>query len=147
MTSRRTNIATNLVAVLAGIPGIVSINYEVIKLLASDFNETELPAVQLIDMAEDNSHERGRALKTWNLSIELVIGPKTSTNYVPSQADLWDHIEKIEQYIFENPKLGLPYVNQVVLLGSVTDLHILRPLYTARVDIQIVYYQPLVSVC
>jgi hypothetical protein len=33
------------------------------------------------------------------------------------------------------------------LLGSTTDLHTLAPYYTARIDLIIEYYQPLVDVC
>jgi hypothetical protein len=147
MASRKTEICQALVTILGTLADIKTINYQTIKLLASDFSEYELPVVQLIDLAEESQHEKGRALKTWNLSLEIVIGPITSTSYVPTQTDLWDIMEKIEQKIWADPKLGLNYVVQALLLGSQTDLHILSPLYTARIDFQILYYQPLVTNC
>jgi hypothetical protein len=147
MASRRTEICQAIVTILGTLVDIKTINYERIKLLASEFAEFELPVVQLIDLSEDSQHEKGRALKTWNLTLELVIGPITSTSYVPSQADLWDLLEKIEQKLWHDPKLGLNYVIQALLLGSATDLHMLAPLYTARLDFQVLYYQPLVADC
>ena len=143
MSSRRTEIAQSLVNILGTLTEIKTINYEQIKLLASDFSEYELPVVQIVDLAEDSTHEMGKALKTWNISLEIVIGPITSANYVPKQSDLWDLLEKIERKIWSDPKLNISYVNQCTLLGSSTDLHILAPLYTARLDFQIIYYQPL----
>lgn len=145
MTSKRTSIATALKNLIDGISSITTVSFDQIKLLASDFQEFELPAVQIVDMAEDSVHEQGRALKTWNLSLEIVIGPKP--NYIPTQPDLWDLLETLETEIFKEPKLGLSYVTQITLLGSTTDLHILQPLYTARMDLQIGYYQLLRSSC
>lgn len=147
MTSKRTDICSALVGILSNITGIKTVNYETIKLLASDFAEYELPVVQLIDLSEESRHELGRSLKTWNLVLEIVIGPVSSSSYVPKQSDLWDLLELIERKIWEDPKLGLSYVVQSTLLGSSTDLHLLSPLYTARLDFQILYYQPLVSTC
>lgn len=145
MTSRRTEIATALKNVVSGITGITKVSFDEVKLLATDFQEFELPAIQIIDMAEDNVHEMGRGLKTWNISLEIVIGPKA--NYVPIQSDLWDILELLETNLFKDPKLGLQYVTQMTLLGTTTDLHILRPLYTARMDLQVSYYQILVRQC
>jgi hypothetical protein len=147
MASRQTEIIQALVSILSTMPEVKTINYDRIKLLASDFSEYELPVLQIIDMAEDSQHEKGRALKTWNISIEIVIGPIAATSYVPTQTDLWDLRELVERKIWADPKLGLSYVIQCLLLGSSTDLHILQPLYTARLDFQIIYYQPLVSYC
>lgn len=145
MSSRRTDIAQALKTVVSGITEIKNVSFDEIKLLASDFQDFELPTVQIIDMAEDNTHEMGRGLKAWAISLEIVIGPKP--NYWPVQSDLWDLLEKIESALFADPKLGLAYVTQMTLLGSTTDLHILKPFYTARMDIQIGYYQVLVKPC
>lgn len=145
MSSMRTQIAQNIISTIVASGLYKYASYSVIKMLASDFSEYELPAVQFIDLGDDNIHERSRAKKTWNVTLELVIGPKT--NYVPKQEDLWDLIELTEQALFLDPKLNIPEVIHMKLLGSTTDLHTLQPLYTARIDIQIDYYQPLVRPC
>jgi len=145
MSSMRTQIAQNIISTIVASGLYKYASYSVIKMLASDFSDYELPAVQFIDLGDDNFHERSRAKKTWNVTLELVIGPKT--NYVPKQEDLWDLIELTEQALFLDPKLNIPEVIHMKLLGSTTDLHTLQPLYTARIDIQIDYYQPLVRPC
>jgi len=145
MSSMRTQIAQNIISAINSSGLYKYASYKVIKMLASDFSEYELPAVQFIDLGDDNVHERSRAKKTWNVTLELVIGPKP--NYVPQQDDLWDLIELTEQALFINPKLNLYDVIHMKLLGSTTDLHTLQPLYTARIDLQIDYYQALVRPC
>lgn len=147
MTSKRTQIASALKNSLLAVTGITGVSYDEIKLLASDFQEIELPAIQIIDMAEDNVHEMRRGLKSWNVSLELVIGPKIATNYVPVQSDVWDFLEAMETKLFQDPKLSLSFVTQMTLLGTTTDLHILKPLFTARMDLMISYYQMLSSSC
>lgn len=145
MASMRTQIAAEIVSVITAMTDYKWVSHETIKLLATDFQEFELPAAQVIDLGDDNIHERTRGKKTWNLTIEIVIGPKTG--YVPKQTDLWDLVEKTEQALFSDPKLGIPDVIHMRLLGSTTDLHILQPLYTARIDLQVDYYQSLVRPC
>lgn len=145
MASIRTQIAEKLITVIQAMGDYNWASHETIKLLASDFQEFELPAAQIIDLGDDSVHERTRAKKTWNLTVEIVIGPKT--NYVPKQTDLWDLVEETEQALFADPKLGIEEVIHMRLLGSTTDLHVLQPLYTARIDLQVDYYQSLVRPC
>ncbi len=145
MSSLRAQIAEKIITVINASGYFKWASHETIKMLASDFQEYELPALQLIDLGDDSVHERTRAKKTWNLTLEIVIGPKT--NYVPKQTDLWDLLEITEQALFYDPKLGIDEVIHMKLLGSTTDLHILQPLYTARIDLQVDYYQALVRPC
>ena len=143
--SMRTQIATALVSTLTAVTGIKYVAYDKVRMLASDFQDWEIPAVQLIDLGDDNKHEQRRAHKTWNFILELVMGDKTSG--LISQKDLWNMLEKIERALFATPNLGIAGVIHIKLLGSVTDLHMLAPFYTARIDLQVEYYQPLVDVC
>lgn len=147
MSSMRTQIAQKIISVVNASLLFKYASYQVIKMLATDFSEYELPALQFIDLGDDNQHDRSRAKKTWNVTLEIVIGPIGSANYVPTQDDLWDLIEHTEQALFADPKLDIPEVIHMRLLGSSTDLHILKPLYTARIDLQIDYYQALVRPC
>ena len=147
MPSMRSQIADALLARIALIPGVKTSTFDRIKLLESDFDEWELPAVQIIDNEETNVHEMKRGRKSWPVTIELVIGPKQSTQYVPTQKDQWDLIEEIEKTVMQTPKLGLAAVIQVRLLGSITDQGLLRPYYTARINFVIDYYQELVGPC
>jgi len=145
MSSIRRQIAEAIIDRLDTVTSLKWKSYEIIKMKAQDFQDFELPAAQIIDLSDDNQHERTRGKKTWNITIELVVGPTVSTS--PSQGDLWDLLETVEQALFALPNLGITEVIHMRLLGSTTDLHILQPFYTARVDLQVDYYQVLVSPC
>lgn len=143
--SVRTQIATELCTVLKTMSELKYVNFDEVRMLASDFQDWELPAVQLIDLGDDNIHEMKRARKTWNVTLELVMGSKVTGKIY--QKDLWDLLQKIEEKIFAEPRLKIGTVIHMKLLGTATDLHMLSPLYTARMDLQIDYYQPLVGNC
>lgn len=147
MTSRRTEIANALVAKLTTLvpTSIKTVLSDKVRLLASDFQDFELPAVQIIDVGELNTHEQRRGRKTWSLSLEVVIGP--TVNVAVTQRDLWDLLELIEKTIWPTPNLGLTYVIHAMLLGSSTDLHMMDPFYTGRIDMTVDYYQALVGDC
>lgn len=146
MSSKRRQIADSIVQQIgANVPELKLVNFDKIKILAEDFQDWEIPACQLIDNYEQNQHQIRRGLRSWNLALEVVIGP-TETAQV-SQAALWDLVEKIEQAIFVDPRFGLNFVVHAKLLGTETDLHLLEPFYTARIDLAIDYYQPLVGEC
>lgn len=150
MASIRTQIAEALVARIATlVPTYLKVvEFDTVRLLATDFQEWELPGIQIIDLGEVNQYDgSGVGKKTWNLSIEIVIGPVISTNYQPVQADLWDLMERVENLLGGRPNLGIPQVLHGLLLGSSTDLHLIKPLYTARIDYAFVYHQHLSGDC
>lgn len=144
-TSLRTTIALKLLERLDLVTSLKVKTFDRPKLMIQDFAEWELPGVQLIDGAETSVPEHLRAKKTWNIFIEVVIGP--TDQYSPKQSDLWDLMQEIEQRVFEAPKLNLGPVIALRLLGSSTDLALLAPLYSGRIEIAVDYYQPLVGNC
>jgi len=148
VASKRTEIAQAIASIITTnlVPdSIKTVITDKVRLLAEDFQDWELPAVQIIDLGEVNQHEIRRGKKSWNLSIEVVIGP-TAEDPV-SQEELWDLMELLETTIWPTPQLGLSYVIHAKLLGSSTDLHLLDPFYTGRIDLVVDYYQPLVGNC
>jgi hypothetical protein len=126
---------------------VKTIGYDRIRLLEFDFDEWELPAVQILDGEETNTHEMKRGRKSWPLTVEIVIGPIQGTQYQPTQKDLWDLIEDIEKSVMQSPKLGLATVIQVKLFGSSTDQGVLRPYFSGRINFIVDYYQELVGPC
>jgi hypothetical protein len=141
----KTQIATAIVNKLSTLTSIKSVSFDRVRMLSSDFQDWEIPAIQIIDLGDDNEHAQRRALKRWNVTIELVMGSK-STGLI-FQKDLWNLEQEIERKLWEVPNLAIPSVVHMHLLGSTTDLHTLAPYYTARIDLIIEYYQPLVDVC
>jgi hypothetical protein len=116
-----------------------------VRLQSSDFQDYELPACQIIDLGNPATHERSRAKRLWTLAIEIIMGP-TSTEE-PTQKKLWDLVEYTENTLFAVPNLGIPGVIHMHLIDSYTDLHIMGPFYTARIEIEVEFYQPLVAPC
>lgn len=143
MASIRSQIADAMVTRIATLSPtfIKTVSFDTVRLLATDFQEIELPAVQLIDLGEVSEPEQLRAKKTWQISIEIVIGPSAAMNYEPIQKDLWDLMERVENVLGPKPNFEIPQVLHGLLLGSSTDLHLIKPLYTARIDYSVIYYQ------
>lgn len=145
----RTQIASAIASQISA--AIPSLKYCVAggrpKITTGDFSEFELPAVQVIGGADNNTHEQRRGRKLWTLMVEVVIGPIAATGYVPTQSDLWDLMELVEQAIMSTPKLGLQSVIHVHLLGSEPDITLLAPLFSGRIEITVEYYQALVGPC
>lgn len=146
--SRKADILSAVVARLQPLVDsndLGSLNFEVIKLVFSDFESWELPVVQIIDQGEIVTHEMGRARKEWNLVLELVM--KSSTSGEVFQKDLFDLQNLIEVTLWQDPNLGIPGVIDMKYEGSQTDLHMVEPFYYCRIDLIVRYYDPLVSQC
>jgi hypothetical protein len=141
--SMKTLIAEAIMARLETVAGVKYKNFDIVKLLASDFQDHELPAIQLIDLNESVEHEQRRAKKTWTIALEVVLKPNEFGT--KSQKDLWDLCYLIERTLWQFPNLGVPGVIHLRYLGSQTDLHLLAPFYFARLDFDVLYYQPLVD--
>lgn len=120
-------------------------SFDVVRLQASDFADYEIPAVQIIDLAELNTHEMKRGKKDWNLVIEVIVGP-TEAEVVTQQA-LWNLMQKIEETVWAVPNFGLTEVIHAKLLTTSTDLHLMAPFYLGRIEMSVMYYQPLVGTC
>ncbi len=143
--SMKSKIADQLLTRLADIPQIKSVSFDSVKLLASDFKEHEIPAIQLIDKVETIAHEMSRVKKTWELQLEVVL--KGNEYDQISQQDLWNLVYEIERKLWEQPNLGIAGVVHARYLSNETDLHLLAPFYFAKLNFEIIYYQHLVSDC
>lgn len=146
--SRKTDILNALVAKLETLitsSDVKTVNYEVIKMVMSDFEDWELPAIQVIDQGESVEHEQGRARKEWDIVLELVM--KSSVSGEVRQGDLFDLQNLVETTLWQQPNLGVSGVIDMKYIGSQSDLHMVKPMFYCRIDLQIRYYDPLVSVC
>lgn len=141
----RSKIADALMARLALVTELKYRAFDIVRLQASDFADYEIPAVQIIDLAELVTHEQSRAKKEWNLVIEVIVGP-TEAESVSQQA-LWNLMQLIERTVWAVPNLGLSEVIHMKLLTTSTDLHLMAPFYLGRIELSVLYYQPLVGVC
>jgi hypothetical protein len=145
VSSLRSDIADAIIARLALLPDIKSASFDTVRLQANDFQDWELPAVQIIDLGEVVIHEMKRARKSWQLVVEIILGPQATTT--PTQKTLWDLMETVERHLWETPNLGISGVIHMILTGTSTDLHLMQPYYLGRLEMQVDYYQPLVGTC
>lgn len=143
--SMKSRIADALMNRLREVRSIQSIEFDQVRLRSDDFMSVDCPAIQLIDITETIEHERSRAKKTWSLALELVM--KATADNPISQQDLWNLQYEVERMLWGNPNLGIPGVIHLRYLGSTTDLHLLDPYYFTRLDLEVLYYEPLVSEC
>lgn len=143
--SMRSQIADALMARLALVTEFKYTNFDKVKLVASDFQDFEIPACQIIDLGETVEHEQRRAKKFWNLAVEIVIGPSAAASV--TQKDLWDLMEHTERTIFAVPNLGVSKMLHLHLIGTSTDLHFMEPFYVGRLELMAQYFQPLVGDC
>lgn len=143
--SMKSKIADSLVEILKEVRGIKHVEFDKVRLLASDFNDTELPAAQFIDVVENVLHERSRKRATWIITLEVV--DKSDENGYVSQKAMWNLEYRIARKIWATPQLNLKGVIQAQYLANNTDLHMLDPYYLLRLDFQVEYYENLVTDC
>jgi hypothetical protein len=145
MASIRTKIAQAILGKLANVTALKYRAFDVVRLQASDFQDWELPAVQIYDLVEIGIHERSLARKSWTLAVEVIVGPNGTTT--PSQETLWDLMQDIEAALWSQPNLGVPEVIHAVIGSSSTDLHLMSPFYLGRIEMTVEYKQPLTGTC
>lgn len=143
--SSRSKIAQALLDIIAAaVPEVKYLAFDIVRLAASDFQDHELPAVQMFDAVELADYvQRSDVQKGWSIIIEVVVGP--TSEQVPSQKDLWDLMQAVEMAVTTAPRLGppgtVPKIIHAKLVGSQTDLHLMKPFYVGRIEIQVQYLQ------
>lgn len=132
---------------LAGLSWIKTINYELIRLNLSDFQEHELPAVQFYDEGEFYNHAQSRVKTDWNLTVELIM--KQNVSGLVNQVELFEKKFEVELQIGHNVRLGLENTGiiHVQYLSSVTDLHTFEPFYIARLLFNVQFYKEYTAPC
>jgi hypothetical protein len=108
--------------------GIVS--FDRIRLNIADYQDFELPAVQIIDLSTIPNHEMSRSRTQWFLALELCMRTTEELGIVDQQ-ELWDFEESVS------------YVTSATLIDGATDLHMLEPNYISTIGLQVEYYEPI----
>lgn len=143
--STKSKIAKALKALIEDIPVFKYVAFDKVKLLASDFMPHEIPGAQFIDLVETVIHERNRSRREWAIVLEVVL--RSSQDEIMSQQDLWNIEYEIARKIWAVPGLGIPGVIHCQYTSNSTDLFLLQPFYTLRMDFFVIYHEPLVSEC
>ena len=132
----------NLVTVANGYTMDVKyVKFDKIKLNIQDYQNHELPAVQLIDLSKNFEHSMSQSESKWFIAIEMVMRTTEQLGTV-DQKSLWDFEEDVMRSIMKVPRLGLSFVRHVKLVDAQTDLHLHEPNYVATLGIEILYREP-----
>jgi hypothetical protein len=136
----------NLKTKLQELPWANLVEFENIRLLASEFNAHEFPAIQIYDNGETATQLKGRTSNILSISIELVLMRSAVTGLV-DQGQLFDKKLEIKQKIGEDPRLGINggvdgTIMHIQYVAGATDLHSLAPHYLARLDFEVLFHEP-----
>lgn len=146
MAAIESTIADALVAqISAGVPSLKVVNFDRVRLGIEDFQSHEIPAVQIYDVGQANTHVRGQKEVLWSLALELIM--RSSFSGTVDQKALWDLRRDIELAIWATPNLGVSEVIHLVYTGNLTDLHLLDPYYIARIDFDVKFRDDLTGSC
>ena len=144
--SIESDIVNKIVSIIDNdVPSINFVSFDKIKLATGDFAAHELPAAQVWDNGMVVTHERGRVIKDWNLSLELIM--KSDITGMVNQKALFELRREIEQTLWASPNLGIPGVVHMLYTGNISDLHLLEPFYIARIDFTVRFYDTLTGSC
>lgn len=128
-----------LAVVLDAITWVKTVEYQRPRLVASDWREPELPAVQFFDNRASVTHQRGDIMVEWSLSIELIL--KSTELEVATQSVLFDRKKEIEDAIAANVDLGIPGMQHLRFDGWETDTTE-EPYFVCRLDFTALYKKP-----
>lgn len=140
-----TDIVDKIISISAAVPGINYAKFDEVKLAIDDFEDHEIPAIQLWDNGRSGKHSQGRILYNWSLSLELIM--RSQTTDVVDQKALFEKMREIKLALWDKPNLLIPGVVQLNYVAEVTDLHLLKPNYIGRLDFEVQFYDELVSAC
>lgn len=127
------------------------VEYERIRLLTSEFNLHELPAIQIFDNGESATNLQALTENVLSISIEIVM-TRSSTELV-DQGLLLDRKLEVKRAVGKDPRLGIISTpsegafKHIQYVGGVTDLHSLDPHYLARLDFEALFTEPFVREC
>ena len=138
-------IIPKLVSIVSGVADYKTVEFDKVRVAISEYNDYELPAAQFWDVSQEIEHERGRALVTWNIALEIVM--RQTVAGTVDQADLIDLRRRTVLALFDKPNLEIPGVIHLIYTGNITDLHMQDPNYIARIDFEVLYYDDLTGTC
>lgn len=122
---------------------VVTVQYEYMHNLFTDFNESELPAIQIYDRAPSAiRHQNVHVEVEWPLAIELVM--KSSKDGLIDQALLFSRKREIENVVSADLHLGgqIEGFRHLLYTGFETDLHSTPGFFAIALNMSALWQQP-----
>ena len=121
---------------------IKTVTWEKVRLNIQDYEDRELPAVQIIGTLKNFNHEMSRSKSVWYPVLEVCLRT-TQTIGIVDQGILFDLTEDVIRAVMAEPKLGLPWVVMTRLVDELSGLHLQEPNYIATIGLEVMYYEPI----
>lgn len=129
------------------------IAFEEVRLTSSEFKDHEIPAIQVYDIGDTATEQiQGRTENDFEIAIEIVM-KRSSSDYI-GQGDLFDRRLEVKRKLGEDPTLGLQNLDpsqgrfkHIKYNRCITDLHILKPYYVARLEFSALFEEPFSTEC
>lgn len=134
-------IFEQLATILDTLSWVETVEYERPRIVASDWREDELPAIQFFDNRAAVTHARGDVNVEWGLSIELIM--KQTELADVNQIIFLDKKQEIEDLIGAHVNLDILDLGMIHMRydGWETDVTE-KPYYVCRLDFTAMYIKP-----
>lgn len=142
--SIQAQILERLTTNLTALTWAKTVNAEIVRNLFTDFNEAELPAIQIFDRAPASIQPALRLINVqWPLSIELVL--KSTNLHTYDQGELFDKQREIENLISSDLSLlvggKIMGFQNLRYDGFETDLHSTPGFFATSLSFTALYSQ------
>lgn len=121
-----------------------------IRVNLSDWQDMEIPAVQIIDAGTLEIPERCRGAITWSVVVQICL--RERNGFACTQETMWLYEQAAKEAIMGQPDLGLtganalPYtaaIKHIMPTDRAADLHTYAPNYVVNLGFQVLYYEPM----
>lgn len=141
----KTKIARAVVARLQQLPTLNYIAFDRVVNAHNEYNDTDIPALQIWDVSSTTVRQQARGRVAWILMAELTM--KTVT-YEVTQEELWNLTADIKAILFKYQTWSeIPGVIQMIDMQEGTDLHTFGPYYKSFFQFQVDFYDDIYDDC
>lgn len=148
MAIEEITIADKLVSLLttdATLTDLKTVRFARTRLAMDDFRDYELPAIQMWDLRQMQTHVRGYHEVAWGIALEIIM--KQTTAGEIDQQSLWDLRRRVELVLWNKPKLDIAPMIHLKYLHNTTDMHLLEPFYISRMEFDVLFRRQLTGSC
>lgn len=119
--------------------------WERIRLHSSDFDDHEVPIIQVYSGRRSAKHQKPRTENAWTIFVEVVC--KQTQAGVVDLRTLMDHMESVEQAVGGyaiagggDANLAVPQMMHMALIGDDVGLAVIDPYYYGVLEFQALYF-------
>ena len=144
-------IFAELKTILEELTFLRKVEYERVRATLAEFQNHEIPGVQIYDLSENYTHSQQRVRTDWNIVVEYY--QKANPDGSHDQGLLMDRKFEIERKIGDNIKLNITSVPDdgrifhVKYVSSQTNLFLVNGMSIAQMQFAILFEKPFTGTC